>query len=140
MPNELACGNTPVLTRRAALTGSFAAACTLPAAATLARDQGESRILALFREHQALVDAGEAHVCLEEDMDSELDRLFFNRASKIEDEMMTLPSTSAADFAAKLVVATGDGGCDLDARTHPLWREVRELTGRSVGPIGRGIA
>lgn len=51
---------TTSISRRAALTGSFAAACTLPAAATLASDQGKSRMLALFLDDHAPI-IGEVH-------------------------------------------------------------------------------
>src|SRR5690606_31405007 len=61
----------------------------------------DTPILQLFRQFQAITAAAEAHVTKATGPaeDEEMDRLFWDRAFRIKDEMMSLPSTCAADFA-----------------------------------------
>lgn len=51
------------------------------------------------------------------------------RSDRIEAEMMALPSTCAADVAAKMLVAHRDGEMSCLFFDDPVWVEARELTG-----------
>ena len=68
------------------------------------------------------------------DEDEEMDRLFFSRTDRIEEEMMALPCTCAADFAAKAIVSTCNGGAFPDWKTGPLWVEARALVSDTPRP------
>lgn len=95
----------------------------------------ETPVLRLYRQHRAILDAAEEHVCTVtgKDEDAEMDRLFFSRSNEIEDEMMALPCTCAADFAAKAVVGTARGGVYYDWETGAIWQEARALIGGGDG-------
>lgn len=92
--------------------------------------ENETPILRLFRQHQKIVDAAEAYVCTTSKEDEELDRLFYHRKDRIEAELMELPCTSAADFAAKVIVDTAKGRVFSEWETGDLWIEARALTCR----------
>lgn len=98
-----------------------------------------SDILTLYHRHEALcLEASTYQTGLRgEAEDRELDRLFFNEADECAAKMMSLPSQSPADFAAKLVVDSCQGDHFSDWETGVLWREARNLiaTG-SAGPKG----
>jgi hypothetical protein len=49
-----------------------------------------------------------------------------DRMAQIEDEIMRLPTTSAAEFAAKFIVVSGDGGFCID-ENGSLFEEARAL-------------
>jgi len=110
----------PAMTRRAALAAPLA---LLPSNTFASAD---SPILRLFHAHERLrrqlnalpVSASEA------ESDS-----IFNPMQRIEAEMMALPSTTAADFAAKTICDTSRGGVFSDWKTGKLWIEARALTG-----------
>lgn len=53
----------------------------------------------------------------------------FARCDQIEDRLMALPSLTAADFAAKVIVDTVQGCMFSDWDTGALWIEARALTG-----------
>ena len=59
--------------------------------------------------------------------DEELELLFYQHSSKIEEEMMAQPSTCAADFAAKAIVDSCKGGLMSDWETGAFWKEARQL-------------
>ncbi len=65
--------------------------------------------------------------------DEELDRLFWSRAAELERQMMALPSTCAADFAAKAIVDSAEGGALTDWETGLFWQEARALVKRTEG-------
>lgn len=90
----------------------------------------DTPILRLFRQFQEISAAAEAHVtdATGPAEDEEMDRLFWDRAFRIKDELMALPSTCAADFAAKVIVDTCRGGLFSDWETGALWEEARTLT------------
>ena len=112
---------TPTHTTRRALLAS------VPAVAAPAP---ESEILRLFREYRDLVIAGNAHEPTDPATETEeMDRLFWNRTREIEAQMLALPSTSAADFAAKVIVNTMQGDAMEPWETGALWIEARALTG-----------
>lgn len=104
--------------------------CTTPAAAI----DGETEILRLFREHEAILDAAGKHDCAATGKDeaAELELLFYQHSDKIEAEMMALPCTCAADFAAKMIVDTVRGGTFSDWEKGAIWQEARTLTGCSI--------
>ena len=70
-------------------------------------------ILRLYAQHKALLDANS------DDTD---------RMERLENQIMRLPSTCAADFAAKAIVDTGRGSVLSDWHTGALWAEARSLT------------
>lgn len=89
-----------------------------------------SRILELFREHRSLSkEAGTYEVPEGANDDKVIEALFCDRTRKIEQEMMELPSQSAADFAAKVLVDTVEGSMFSDWDNGKLWREAREMVG-----------
>ncbi|MCW1931735.1 hypothetical protein [Pararhodobacter zhoushanensis] len=90
---------------------------------------GESEILRLYRAYIALTDAADTHPSLDDD---ELDRLFYFERDAIEDRLISIPSTCAADLAAKMLVAHnfGDFSCLYDC--SPVWNEARALLGGLV--------
>lgn len=47
----------------------------------------------------------------------------------LEDELMAMPTTCVADFAAKLIVDTCEAGLFSDWKLGSLWREARDLVG-----------
>ena len=104
--------------------------CASPAAAI----DGETEILRLFREHSAILDAAGKHVCAAtvKDEDAELELLFYQHSDKIEAEMMALPCTCAADFAAKVIVDTVCGGIFSNWETGAIWLEARALTSSAI--------
>ncbi|KIN73266.1 hypothetical protein Z949_2455 [Sulfitobacter guttiformis KCTC 32187] len=97
----------------------------------MARAEDDTPILRLFSQHQAILSAASVHVRAAngKDVDEDLERLFYRRSDEIESELMALPSTCAADFAAKLVVDTCSGDTFSDWETGALWKEARALTG-----------
>ncbi|TPE53214.1 hypothetical protein [Amaricoccus solimangrovi] len=89
-------------------------------------DNPNTEILSLFREYRALMDAAGTYP---NDTDEVLERLFHRPAREILDRMMALPCTCAADFAAKVIADTCEGGLLSDWETGDLWIEARDLTG-----------
>jgi|GEM_PF-2829111 len=92
----------------------------------------QSRIIELFRRHQTLTDeANEFFLTSAEvagdDEDEIMDRLFYDEIFRISDEIMTTPCKTPADFAAKVIVATGRGGIIPDWDEGVLFIEARAL-------------
>ena len=98
----------------------------------------DTAILRLFHERQALIDAAGEHICARtgRDEDDEFDSLFYRRSDELEAQMMALPCTCAADFAAKMIVGTCQGGVFSDWKDGEIWREARDLVGMD-GPDHR---
>ncbi len=122
---------------------ALASAAALPASSALAAAeaslQGDTPILRLFHKHQALTNDAEQYIIDHpEGDDEELEQLFYQQIGAIEAEMMALPSTCAADFAAKTIVDTAKGGCFSEWETGRLWHEARALVGAplSTDPMG----
>ena len=111
-------------TRRALLKA--APALALVGAGTAAASQADSPIMTLMRRYMELTQAADVHPSMDDD---EMELLFYQERDRIEDEMMALPSVTAADFAAKAIVATCRGGLCLDWKKDPLWVEARALIG-----------
>ncbi len=97
----------------------------------------DTEILRLFREHRSIRQAAERHVYSGRDYgagykneDEEMELLFWKRTDAIEAEMNALPSTCAADFAAKMITSHchGEFSC-LDWDNNPVWIEARKLVG-----------
>lgn len=86
-------------------------------------------ILELFRQHQAIIGAAQTYqtTATGKAEDEELELLFYQHSSKIEEEMMAQPSTCAADFAAKAIVDSCKGGLLSDWETSAFWKEARQL-------------
>lgn len=89
-----------------------------------------SPIVELFHRERALVKAAEEAVKAEEDMtDEDLDRRFYDEIFRLDEQIEALPAVTAADFAAKVIVATAQGGVYAAWESDPLWNEARRLTG-----------
>lgn len=86
-------------------------------------------ILRLFHENRALIAAAAVHPSLD---DALLFDLFYRKADQIEAEMMALPCTCAADFAAKMIVGTAKGEIFPNWATGEIWDEARTLTGGEI--------
>ena len=97
--------------------------------------QPDTPILRLFHERQNILDAAGEHICAATgaDADDELERLFYCHADELEVQMMALPCTCAADFAAKLITDTCQGGLFSDWNEGQIWREARGLVGMEGG-------
>ena len=88
----------------------------------------DSRVLRLFRQREALraayavypVPEGLGHY-------AECEALFFDLGDELETAMMAEPAVTAADFAAKAIVATAHGDIVLNWQADPLWQEARRL-------------
>lgn len=122
------------LNRRNLLMGLPFAGAALALPAMAKAEGGQTPILRLFHQHRAILDAAGEHVCtgIGKDEDAELERLFYQHSDKIEEQMMALPCTCAADFAAKVIVDTVRGGIFSDWETGAIWQEARALTGSAV--------
>ena len=91
-------------------------------------NQNHTEILRLFHQHQEIRAAAQAHICATSDEDEEMARLFHRRTDRLKVEMMALPSTCAADLAAKMIVAHSDGEFSDLASDDPVWIEARRIT------------
>ena len=93
--------------------------------------ESDTPILALVRRHRAIEEAARRHVSAATGKaeDEEMERLFYGRMFGIEREIMARPSTSAADMAAKMLIAHGGGDCSCLGAGHPVWVEARHLVG-----------
>ena len=101
-----------------------------------ANPETPSRILELFREHLEIGrEATDYDVPDGVNETQLLEVLFWERRDRLEEEMMSLPAVSAADFAAKLIVDSVNGSLFSDWDNGKLWREARALVG-----IERGVA
>ncbi|WP_417676370.1 hypothetical protein [Pseudodonghicola sp.] len=108
-----------ILTRRALLT-------TAPAAAALPAYAVEgSGIMTLFRQWLAMTDKLERLPVNTSDAD--LDRAYAPR-DRLEERLMALPSITAADFAAKIIIDSAQGAVFSDWETGAIWSEARRLT------------
>ncbi|KZY32282.1 hypothetical protein A3731_22360 [Roseovarius sp. HI0049] len=95
---------------------------------------GETTIVRLFRLTHVLRQAAEDHEETWEDIDAELYKLFYRQVYRIENEILRLPATTAADMAAKFLVLHGiNGGYYIEDGSHFFFAEARALTG--VEPI-----
>lgn len=89
----------------------------------------DTEILRLYRRHRDLFAAAAAEGRISNEA---LDRLYYREADAIRDRIAELPSTCAADFAAKLIVAAVGGHEMLDWDHGAIWREARALTGEAA--------
>lgn len=114
--------------RRSLLIAAPAAGVALVAGQAVA---GESEIIRLYRRIEELSAAAMSHNSATEGraLDEELDALFYAERDRPEEQMMAIPSTSAADFAAKAIIGTGKGGFCEPWETGALWVEARALIG-----------
>lgn len=109
----------------------LAAPAALALGAVPALAEAETPILRLYRQHKDIIEAAKRHVLVSTGLatDDEYERLFYGPAYEIEKEMMALPCTCAADFAAKVIVDTVEGNQFSDWETGTLWAEARALVG-----------
>jgi len=85
----------------------------------------ESPVMTLFRQLQEYQDW--MNSLPDEATDADL-APHYERLRVIEAEMMALPSSSAADFAAKAIVETCEGAALSDWEASEFWKEARVLT------------
>lgn len=92
-----------------------------------------SPIMTIFHRIVALEAAAEVYVFDPADgvdEDEAMTNLFWDARSDLEAEMMALPSQSARDFAAKMIVLHMDGHLSgISATQEPIWIEARALVG-----------
>lgn len=81
----------------------------------------DTPVLRLYREY---MEVRAQALAADDDDDGEA---FFLRFDAIEAAIMELPSTCAADFAAKMLVTHSDGDCSLLCKNDPVWQEARAL-------------
>lgn len=112
------CENSTAPSRRTLV----AAALAVPVL-TMAPGREDESILALFHRHIALRTTMNAAMS-----EAEADRVIV-ALDDLADRIMALPSRSAADFAAKLIVDSCCGDLSSDWERGALWIEARALTG-----------
>lgn len=97
------------------------------------RAEEQTPIMKLFHEHKKIEAALEAYVP-DHGADEEIEtrRLFLDPMLSIANEIMSLPSQNAADFAAKAIIDTSDAVFFSEWETGALWVEARALTGCKV--------
>lgn len=115
------------MNRRTFLAAAPAAVAVPPV--TALSDMAASPIMTLFREYQRLSETAQSHVCIEDDDNAELERLFYRERDQIGERILSLPCVCASDFAAKLIVDTCQGMLFSEWDTGDLWREARALVG-----------
>lgn len=91
----------------------------------------DTAILRLFRLHTTIRAAAGEHLGVTKGADSppELDEQLYQLTDAIEAEIMTLPSTCAADMAAKMIVAHSGGEQSCLPADAPVWIEAHKLAG-----------
>ena len=91
----------------------------------------DTPIMRLFREREALRHAANEHVPIStgKAADDEFKPLFWKHRDGLDEQLMALPCTCAADFAAKVIVDTTCGGLFSPWDTGEIWVEARALTG-----------
>lgn len=103
-------------------------------------DEAQTEILRLFQLHQVLTEEADRHI--QSGHDDEDGQRYAAQIADLEDKMQALPSTCAADFAAKAIALTANGQSFPDWETDPLWIEARALvkegTNRSIPATRHG--
>lgn len=118
--------------RRRLVAGLAAAGVVLPGVGAAAE---ESEMLSLYRRYCALDAEAAADRRLSEE---EREVRFWAEMDRVEARMMALPSTSAADLAAKMLVAHGHGDHTCLPESDPAWREALALVGADRRLVARG--
>lgn len=118
-------------TRRAFLTAG--AAAVVGSAVQTSAAPAESRVMRLYRVYcQINEEAAEYVPTPGGDEDEEMAVLFWRPRERVIEDMLATPSSSATDFAAKLLADTGHGSYFSDWATGALWREARTLVGEEA--------
>lgn len=89
----------------------------------------DTPILRLFREIQDLWRQGHEAAALGEMDPQDVQERFFDPALFKEAELLALPPFCAADFAAKMIVASEEWDFEPGQSNDPIWVEARNLTG-----------
>ncbi len=126
MTKERVCANSPAMFRRMMMT--ILPVAGVSCAAPLLAQEGTSEILRLFHAHRRITKAAHIYARTVSDQDEDLEMLFYRRTDRIQDAMMALPSSSAADFAAKMIISHCDGEFSCLSDEDPVWVEARQLT------------
>lgn len=95
-------------------------------------DETQTEILHLFSKHQALTKEADRHI--QSGHADEDGQRFAAQIADIEDKMNALPSTCAADFAAKAIALTANAQSLPDWETDPFWIEARALVKEGAAP------
>lgn len=122
MSKERACATTPALSRRAVLDTTPVAPAATETVAEFPTDGSE--IVTLFHQHQAYREwiNDRANGLSDNQIETHFDRL-----KMIEAQIMELPSKSAADFAAKVVVDFCEGSSLSSLEANGIWKEAKAL-------------
>lgn len=93
--------------------------------------QKPSRILELFHQFCETRDRANRHVptATGKAEDEEMELLFWMRCDLLETQIKAEPCTTAAEFAAKMIIETDHGSLIPDWEEHPIWQEARALVG-----------
>ena len=94
--------------------------------------EGDTEIIRLLRQHYVIIEASNNHVYTSTgpDEDEEYLRLFLRPALELENKIMSMPSTCAADLCAKLILAT-DWGEQIEWR-HDI-KDIRQDARALIG-------
>ncbi|VDS10735.1 hypothetical protein PARHAE_03954 [Paracoccus haematequi] len=95
-------------------------------------DEAQTDILRLLAKHQALTEEAERHI--QAGHADEDGQRFAAQIADLEDKMMALPSTCAADFAAKAIALTANGQSLPRQDQEPFWAEARALVEEGARP------
>lgn len=112
-----------------------------PAKKVKDRRNRSTQILRLYHEHQSLKAASTVYCDANLDdpnLDEKMEELFFEKTDALEDELMALPSTCAADLAAKMLLAHRGGEDSLIHLDDPAWVEALALVNGEPGAPSGG--
>jgi hypothetical protein len=106
------------------------AAHTFTAESTVPFRNPNAPIAQIFMAYRVLKASAEVYMGDNPDTDdAELDCLFYSISARIEVEIMSIPSTSAADMAAKMIVFCEVRFPDAIDPAAPIWVEALNMTG-----------
>ncbi|WP_028710949.1 hypothetical protein [Paracoccus pantotrophus] len=93
-------------------------------------ESGASPIMQKFKAYQSLIAKADDYFgAMDFNVsDDEMDRRFHYRAEALKGEILAAPTTSAADFAAKMILATNNGELFPKWDNAAIWIEARALT------------
>jgi len=143
-----ACANTPVLPsslptqdhlpvskttieRREAqkVTACAVSSILVPTSTLAAPADTQTSIMRLFRQRCEFRDAIDHAAVNDKNLCEKILDVRIETLREMEAELMRLPTTYIADFAAKVIVDSVDSGCLPDWEKGSVWQEARVLTG-----------